>query len=89
MLEAGAVIGRDFALNLLDFLDITREGMRDKLATLEGMGFVHRDLDRRGLEFTFRHTLIRDAVYESLQEQQKQDLHRQIRKVAVVFVWRG
>lgn len=78
ILEAGAVIGRDIALGLLDFLDLTREGLREKLGALEGMGFIHQDLDRRGLEIAFRHTVIRDAVYDSLQQEQKQSLHRQV-----------
>lgn len=78
ILQAGAVIGRDIALGLLDLLEITREGLREKLGALEGMGFIHRDLNHRGLEISFRHTIIRDAVYNSLQKEQKQSLHRQV-----------
>ncbi len=69
-LQAAAVIGQRFSLDLLRHL----LGDRDfECGALQERGLVRREGD----DWLFAHALVRDGVYSSLLKQARRDLHRQ------------
>lgn len=78
VLQAGSVIGQRFAMPLLEFMEIVREGLRDKLLTLEGMEFLHQRLDRDSIDYVFHHVMTREVAYNSLLQRNKRLLHGRV-----------
>ena len=78
VLQAGSVIGRQFAMPLLEFLEIVREGLQDKLETLEGLEFLHKRLDRESVEYVFHHAMTREVAYNALLNRHKRHLHERV-----------
>jgi len=78
VLQTAAVIGRSFALSLLEFMGTADEKLREKAATLEGMGFVQRDRERGGLHYFFQHAITQEVVYNSLMQEHKRTLHARV-----------
>jgi DNA-binding CsgD family transcriptional regulator/tetratricopeptide (TPR) repeat protein len=84
VLEAAAVIGRSFAI---DLLEAVAGGARDEtdiaLGELADRNLVLAGAD--GATLDFRHALIRDAIYENISPLRKRDLHARVADVAVEF----
>jgi class 3 adenylate cyclase/predicted ATPase len=78
VLQAGSVIGQRFAMPLLEFMEIVREGLRDKLLTLEGMEFLHQRLDRDSIDYVFHHAMTREVAYNALLHRNKRLLHGRV-----------
>ena len=75
-LQEAAVVGRSFALEIL--LALTTNSKRDvlhNLARLEESGLITKRSDG---DYAFKHTMIRDAAYDSLLKSERQALHRRI-----------
>ena len=76
VLEIASVIGRDFSLNILETVSETpRERLielLDEAATLE---LVHEVRGAAG-RYSFRHALIREALYDALPAAKRRRLHR-------------
>jgi class 3 adenylate cyclase/tetratricopeptide (TPR) repeat protein len=77
--QIAAVIGRQFALTLLEAVAPRREvEIETTLAKLVAAEIVFpegRDLERR---FSFKHALVRDAAYESLLLARRRELHERV-----------
>ncbi len=84
VLEAAAVIGRSFAIDLLDSVcgsarDVTDRALRE----LADRNLILPGSD--GATLDFRHALIRDAIYENIAPLRKRDLHSSVAEAAVLF----
>ena len=74
--QVGAVIGREFAYDLLAALaDLARPELDMALGALEEGGLVVRRGEPPAAVYGFRHALVRDAAYESLLKSRRQVLH--------------
>ncbi len=77
--QAGAVIGREFTLELLAAVaGLDPAPLGEALRRLEAAGLVHArgtDVDR---SYVFKHALIQDAAYESLLKSDRRRLHAAI-----------
>ncbi len=77
--QAGAVIGREFSLELLAaVVGLDPVPLDEELRQLEQAGLVHArgtDVDR---SYVFKHALIQDAAYESLLKSDRRRLHAAI-----------
>jgi class 3 adenylate cyclase/tetratricopeptide (TPR) repeat protein len=77
-LQLAAVIGRSFLYRVLEAVAAPTGDLVDKLATLQRQDLV-RELKRLPeLEYSFRHTLTRDAAYSSILHRQRRQFHRQV-----------
>jgi class 3 adenylate cyclase/predicted ATPase len=77
--QIGAVIGREFSLDLLAMVTATpEEELRLALGRLVEAGLLHRDTTTKREGYAFKHALIRDAAYESLLRSRRRELHAQV-----------
>ena len=76
VLQCGAVLGRRFALQVIELLDFIRDGLLGRLYTLKTWELLDDSPSAAGLEFVFRHHVTREVAYQSLLERQRADLHR-------------
>jgi class 3 adenylate cyclase len=74
LLQMAAVIGRRFAPGLLAAI-ATRDG-EQRLIAMEALDFIHRDSETG--DFTFKHALVRDALYASMLAPLRAGLHLKI-----------
>ncbi len=79
MAQTAACIGREFSHRLIESVSPLQQS--DLCAALEGL--IEAELIyRRGLppeaHYTFKHALVRDAAYESLLKDARQEIHRNI-----------
>ena len=73
VLQTAAVIGRRFSLGLVRRVSGLDGAVPDWLRELERQDLVFREAD--GDEFSFKHTLVRDAVYQNLLKARREELH--------------
>ena len=73
LLQVAAVIGRQFDATLLSLAEPGRPDVSDVLRRLQEQDFVTRDSD--GVNYFFRHVLMRDCVYQSLLVDRRSQLH--------------
>jgi DNA-binding CsgD family transcriptional regulator/tetratricopeptide (TPR) repeat protein len=84
VLEAAAVIGRSFAIDLLEAVTaLPRDETDDALRELADRNLVLAGAD--GASLDFRHALIRDAIYENIAPLRKRDLHAAVAVAAGRF----
>jgi tetratricopeptide (TPR) repeat protein len=77
-LQLAAVIGRSFLYRVLEAVVVHTGDLVDQLAKLQQQDLV-RELTRLPeLEYSFRHTLTRDAAYSSILRRQRTQFHRQV-----------
>lgn len=74
LLQAAAVLGRRFAPELL--ATIAAKDAEERLTAIEARDFIHRDLATG--DFTFKHALVRDALYGSMLAPLRASLHHRI-----------
>jgi len=79
LLQAAAVIGKDFSFEILralagDHDDVIREGLRH----LQGAEFVHETGAAPQAEYTFKHALTHEVAYAHLTGEQRRELHAKI-----------
>ena len=76
VLQAGAVVGRDFGVDILTELTDLGSDVPAALDTLlrrELIVETHSDIDR---SFAFRHAITRDVAYSTLLQSTRKDFHR-------------
>lgn len=78
ILEVGAVIGVAFTAELLDRLEVCSEGLREKIAMLEAMGFLARADEEDGLHYVLNHAVTQEVVYNSLIQDHKRAIHARV-----------
>jgi tetratricopeptide (TPR) repeat protein len=79
LLQAAAVIGKDFSFDILRALaggpdDVIQDGLRH----LQGAEFVHETGATPQAEYTFKHALTHEVAYEDLTGGQRRELHSKI-----------
>jgi class 3 adenylate cyclase/tetratricopeptide (TPR) repeat protein len=77
-LQLAAVIGREFPRPLLDRLATLLEQTEASLQALKALELIYEKPRFPELAYVFTHALIQDVAYNSLLEQQRQELHRLI-----------
>jgi len=73
--QTASVIGREFGLRLLTRISEMAAEVRDYLATLTHLEFIHETRFFPELEFIFKHAVIQDVAYQSLLAQRRKELH--------------
>jgi TOMM system kinase/cyclase fusion protein len=77
--QIAAVIGRDFGLDHLTALSSGTEGeVRADLEMLISADLVHGRRRRREATYSFKHALVRDAAYELLPKNARQQTHARL-----------
>jgi class 3 adenylate cyclase/predicted ATPase len=79
--QVASVIGREFALDLLERIinpDQIPSPLAEALETLIEAGIFHRPQAEGGSLYRFRHVLIQEAAYESLLKSNRRELHGRI-----------
>jgi hypothetical protein len=77
LLQAASVIGRRFDPLLLT-VAVNNTDVDDRLAAMQSLDLVHR-VGESG-DYSFKHALVRDAVYQSLLSDERSALHAKIGK---------
>ena len=79
IVQAGAVIGREFSFELLRMvLDMNEGELAAALDELVSCGLVFRRGPASQATFIFKHALVRDAAYAMLIRAQRQKLHAEV-----------
>jgi predicted ATPase len=80
VLQAVSVVGLASAGRLLELITSTRQELSDRLATLEGMGFLQQTMEEQGPHYVFHHVLVQELLYNSIKEENKRRLHANVVK---------
>ncbi|MBN8468880.1 protein kinase [Corallococcus exiguus] len=76
--QQSAVLGREFPYEMLRATSSMNEhALRQELTQLELAGVLFRNGDASNLTYVFKHTLIRDAAYQSMLRGSRQRYHAQ------------
>ena len=75
LLQVAAVIGRRFDPELLAGA-AEETDIDDRLASIQALDLVHTDIGTT--DYVFKHALVRDALYQSLLTERRQELHAKI-----------
>jgi class 3 adenylate cyclase len=73
--QTAAVIGREFALSLLQRVSDLQQQLEASLTELKRIELVYERLGGRDLEYVFRHALTQDVAYASLLQSERRRLH--------------
>ncbi len=75
-LQIGAVIGREFALRLLDRIVEAGDRLGPMIEELRALELIYEKASHPELAFMFKHALTRDVAYDSVLEGRRRVLHR-------------
>ena len=75
LLQAASVIGRRFEPELLAVV-LSETEIDERLAAMQALDLIH--LDDRSSDYVFKHALVRDALYQSILTERRQELHSKI-----------
>jgi class 3 adenylate cyclase/tetratricopeptide (TPR) repeat protein len=75
-IQVASVIGREFALRLLERIREAGEGIRTVIDELRGLELIYEKTAHPELAFMFKHALTHDVAYESILLQRRRALHR-------------
>ncbi len=79
LLQAAAVIGKDFPLRLLpEIADVSEESLARGLARLQSAEFVYETRLFPDAEYTFKHALTQDVAYAGMLRERQRELHARI-----------
>jgi class 3 adenylate cyclase len=82
--QACAVLGREFSGNLLAAVsERSADSLNDAMRQLCESGLMLSRTTASGVEYFFKHALVRDAAYESLLRVRRQQLHLQTARAIV------
>jgi len=76
VLQAASIIGRRFSVDLVREVSQLNGKVPDWIHELEGHDLVFREADRN--QFRFKHALVRDAVYQNLLKERREELHERL-----------
>jgi class 3 adenylate cyclase/tetratricopeptide (TPR) repeat protein len=77
-IQIASVIGREFALRLLERIAESGEGLRGHLEELRALELVYEKAMHPELAYMFKHALTHDVAYESVLIDRRKYLHRTI-----------
>jgi predicted ATPase len=75
LLQAASVIGRRFKPELLAVV-LSETEIDERLTAMQTLDLIR--LDDRSSDYTFKRALVRDALYQSLLTERRQELHSKI-----------
>lgn len=75
VLQRAALLGLEFGLGLLSMFEELGDELSAQLHAMRGLGYLEELPGERGSKFGFSHSLLREAAYSSLRDDQKQELH--------------
>jgi tetratricopeptide (TPR) repeat protein len=75
-IQVASVIGREFALRLLEKISEAGEKVRTVVEDLRALELIYEKAAHPELAFMFKHALTHDVAYESVLEQRRRTLHR-------------
>jgi class 3 adenylate cyclase/tetratricopeptide (TPR) repeat protein len=75
-LQIGAVIGREFALRLLERIVEAGDRLGPMIEELRGLELIYEKAAHPELAFMFKHALTRDVAYDSVLSSRRKALHR-------------
>jgi class 3 adenylate cyclase/tetratricopeptide (TPR) repeat protein len=73
--QTASVIGREFALGLLQRVSDLQHRLAASLAELKRIELIYEKLGSADLEYVFRHALTQDVAYASLLQSERRRLH--------------
>ena len=89
VLKAAAVVGRTFFYRVLKAVTETDAALDDDLVKLRGAELIDEKQLAPELEYVFKHPLIQQATYDSMLEDRRRELHRQVgHSIETLFVGR-
>lgn len=78
VLQSAAAIGGMFAWRVLEWVVPPGTNLEKALQALEGVALVYEERSFPEHEYAFRHALIQEAVYQSVPQKRRTDLHQRI-----------
>jgi class 3 adenylate cyclase len=77
--QVASVFGREFSIALLEEVaGASHSDLRAALVSLRESGLIFETGDEDGLSYSFNHSLVQEAAYESLSRSRRQLLHSEI-----------
>jgi DNA-binding NtrC family response regulator/tetratricopeptide (TPR) repeat protein len=77
-IQVASVIGREFALRLLERITEGGQGVRLQIDELRALELIYEKTAHPELAFMFKHALTHDVAYESVLRERRRQLHRTI-----------
>jgi tetratricopeptide (TPR) repeat protein len=77
-IQVASVIGREFALRLLERITEAGERVRTQVEELRSLELIYEKATHPELAYMFKHALTHDVAYESVLRDRRQQLHRTI-----------
>jgi DNA-binding NtrC family response regulator/tetratricopeptide (TPR) repeat protein len=77
-IQVASVIGREFALRLLERITEAGTGVRAQVEELRAVELIYEKTAHPELAFMFKHALTHDVAYESVVADRRRNLHRTI-----------
>jgi len=77
-MQVASVIGREFALHILQTITDMQEDLKSHLLNLQGLEFITEKRLFPELEYIFKHAIIQEVSYNSLLQKRKKEIHEKI-----------
>jgi class 3 adenylate cyclase/tetratricopeptide (TPR) repeat protein len=77
-LQLASVIGRNFYRRILEKISETATNLDEQLDVLQTLALIRVAAQKPELEYTFRHTLTRDAAYATILHRQRRQYHKKV-----------
>lgn len=77
-IQAAAVVGRDFSYGTLQTITGTGPELRSHLRSLLGLDLIYEKGPSGDPEYTFKHALTQDVVYDSIHPRKRKEVHRRV-----------
>lgn len=78
ILQLASVVGRMFTYSVLEKISDGIDDLEHQLNILQSMDLIQETSRQPELEYSFRHELTRDAVYNSILRRERRNYHRKI-----------
>jgi tetratricopeptide (TPR) repeat protein len=78
MMQVASVMGKDFALRILQGMTGMKEELRSYLVSFEELAFLHERNFYPEIEYIFKHALIQEVAYNSLLSSKRRWIHGRI-----------
>jgi class 3 adenylate cyclase/tetratricopeptide (TPR) repeat protein len=75
-IQIASVIGREFALRLLEKISMAGEGLAPVVAELRALELIYEKAAHPELAFMFKHALTHEVAYDSILTERRRALHR-------------
>jgi class 3 adenylate cyclase/tetratricopeptide (TPR) repeat protein len=78
IMQTASVIGREFAVRLLQAVAILKEDLKSSLLTLQDLEFIYEKSFLPELEYIFKHALTQEVAYNSLLLKRRKETHEKV-----------